>query len=343
MTHPRPLATLVLLLLLSLLAAPASAAAPAGARGGSVARAAAAAVEPPVGERQMALGASALPDRELATFDAFAASVGRAPATWSIWSAWAGPTAAFPDTSLLNGLRDRGAVPMIWWYPADPAQPGSAAYRYRRIAAGAHDAYIREFATAARDWGGTLIVRFAWEMNGRWFPWGMDRPGNTPRTFKQAWRHVVTLFRQVGATNARFLWSPNSASCRCPSYESLYPGDRYVSYVGFTAFNWGYPGPWKSMLKAFTPSMDALAALTGKPVIVAETGSAPDGGDKAAWIRAGYPAVYAKWPRLLAIVYFDVDMREAANQPDWRLLTPSHALDAYREIVAQSRFQGRIR
>ena len=96
------------------------------------------------------------------------------------------------------------------------------------------------------------------------------------------------------------------------------------------------------MKQTFRPSMVALAALTKKPVIAAETGSTPIGGSKARWIRDGYPEVFALWPKLKAIVYFNVDSKTLANQQDWRLSTPASALSAYREIVAQRKFQGRL-
>ncbi len=295
--------------------------------------------------RSVALGVSMLPDTDLANFDAFTTSVGRAPAIWSLWDYWGGSASAFPDTTLLDGLRNGGAVPFVWWMPGDPNNPDSASFRYSTIIAGDYDVYIRDWATAAQAWGGTILLRFAQEMNGPWFPWGM-RFNNTPKRFVKAWRHVWNIFRGpngVGATNVKFVWSPYApcANLGCASYASLYPGDKYVDYAGFSEFNWG-GSSWSSMKKTFAPSMRALAAITSKPVIVGETGSSPNGGNKAAWIAQGYPAVYSKFPKITAIVYFDVDARNNVdNQQDWRL-TSQAALDAYAALLTEPRFEGSI-
>jgi beta-mannanase len=296
--------------------------------------------------RKVALGVSVADNQSLAAVDAYTSSVGRAPALWAVWSDWGGSNTAFP-TSFMNGLRSRGIVPMVNWEPVDPANPTDCPnWSLDNIINGDHDSYIQAWATAAKAYGGRVILRFAHEMNGNWFIWGASRCTNTPAEFVAAWRHVWDIFSGVGATNVKFLWSIYSAW----NVRAFYPGEGYVDYVGLTAFNWGPSGsnnnqPWRSMVANFKPSMTALSRLTTKPVIAAEMGAAyvPECSacDKAAYITNGYPAVYAKWPRLKALVYFDLDMR-FVNQPDWRLSSPAAALTAYKAIVAQKRFQGTI-
>ena len=77
------------------------------------------------------------------------------------------------------------------------------------VIAGHHDAYIREFAEGARDWGHPFFLRFNWEMNGNWFAWSEGVNGNQPGEYVAAWRHVHDIFTQVGATNATWVWCPN--------------------------------------------------------------------------------------------------------------------------------------
>lgn len=304
----------------------------------------------PAAIRQVALGVSMLPEAgigDLGTFQQFSDDSGRPPAIWSIWRDWAGSSRFFPKADFLNAISNGGAtVPMIIWQPNDPLHLESPKYRYSQIIAGNFDPYIKKFALAAKAWGGRVIIRFAHEMNGNWFPWGMGRFDNTPQRFIKAWKHVVGIFRGSGknsvhADNVRFLWSPSAPCGKCTGYGQLYPGDKYVSYVGFTAFNWSKPQPWHSMVDKFTPSMKALKKVTGRPVIVAETGSSSIGGKKPGWIRTGYPAVYKTFPKIRAIVYFNVDKRDQ-RQPDWRLTTPAAALTAYQGILARPEFQGTI-
>ena len=198
---------------------------------------------------------------------------------------------------------------------------------------------------AAKNYGHTVILRFAHEMNGKWYVWGNTVCGNTPKQFRQAWKHVWNIFRGptgVGATNVKFLFSVYGGQYAAAEY----PGDKYVDYMGLTALNWGvFQGkPWTSLVAIMNPTMKALMRISKtKPIIAAEVASEYDQScttcDKAAWLTKGYPAVYAKWPQVVAIVYFNYNML-AVRQPDWRLTTPAAALTAYQAITADQHFQG---
>jgi hypothetical protein len=128
-----------------------------------------------------------------------------------------------------------------------------------------------------------------------------------------------------------------------------YPGDPFVDYMGFTWENWGDAkpdsvvpsGPWTPMIDGFTPIVKRLTQVSGKPIVAAAIASGPDGGSKAKWIRDGYRAVYRNLPRVVAIVWLNVDLSGSPTfHRDWSLR--NGALDAYAEIAALPGFQGRI-
>lgn len=326
-------------------AAPHGAAATTGATHGTGVKA----TKPAATARKIALGVSQVNDKSLAAVDAFSAGVGRAPAIWSMWSSWGGTDAAFP-TTMVAGLDSRQIVPMVFWQPTNPSDETDSSYSYKSIIQGSHDAYIRAWATAAKASGQTVILRLAHEMNGSWFPWGVCRFTNTAAKFVKMWRHVWRIFRGphgVGATNVKFLWNPYAPgqASECGTYKALYPGDAFVDYVGFSDFNWAKKRNgvvnYRSMVQVFTAGMKALKRVSHKPVIVGETGTTKKGGNKPAWIRMGYPAVYKAFPKIKAIVYFDMDLR-ADGQPNWLLTDPTKALTAYAKTVADPRFQGTI-
>jgi hypothetical protein len=312
--------------------------------------------------RQIALGV-AIRDPDEQRYDAFSNSAGRAPALWMMGRTWMGASNRFPRQELISHIRRNGSVPLVTWMPIDAAHPTDPnRVTWRSIRDGKFDRYIKRFARAARGSGGTVIIRLGHEMDGNWFPWGLCGTSSArKRQFIGAWRHVVRTFRGVGARNVRFLWSPHGPKGRCPSddWQGMYPGSRFVDYVGVSGYNWGVPrtsyerrtrpwARWQTAVSVLGPGVRALGRVApSKPIIIAELGSSPDAPTwttKADWIRTGYPQMFAAYPGIVAIVYFNIDMSGGTNRhEDWRLISPNVTpLDAYREVLMDPRFQGSI-
>jgi hypothetical protein len=293
-------------------------------------------------DHKVALGVAMPYGRDVSALDAFTASIGgRTPAMWAIWVTWGSSANAFP-TALSQALRSRNVTPMIWWAPAHESDPDDPTFaRHRNITDGDHDAYIRQFAREARDYGGTVLLRFAHEMNGSYFPWAVGKFDNTASTFIAAWRHIHAIFQAEGAANVKLVWSVSRQACPgdCNPYAQFWPGDAYVDVMGFSAYNWGTFGGknWAEMYALYRPMVIDLTSISSKPIIVAETGSTDLGGDKAAWIRDGYREVHERLPQISGIVYLNADLRDLGH-PDWRLASPAAALAAYAEIAALPEF-----
>jgi hypothetical protein len=221
-----------------------------------------------------------------------------------------------------------GAVPELTWEPWDPAagvdQP---AYALDRITAGAHDAYLKRWATQVRAWGGPLVIRFAHEMNGDWYPWAEGVNTNGPGDHAAAWRHVVGIFRRAKATNVTWSWSANVPYPGSTPLASLYPGDAYVDRVGLDGYNWGTTqswSSWQSFGDLFGPGVAELQSLSTRPVHVNET-AAPEGagGDKAAWIADMWAWLDAH-PEVRGLTWFSL-LKEA----DWRIDSSEASLAAW--------------
>jgi beta-mannanase len=304
----------------------------------------------------VALGISSERSTDVAAINDYKATTGAKPALWTLWSDWGDRggnatcikgigTCAFPSETA-RALTKRGVTPFIWWQPVDPANPSATTYtKYQNIIKGKHDAYIRDWAKAAKALGKPVVVRFAHEMNGKWFPWSIGKHGNTNKGFRDAWQHVVKEVRAVGARNVKFLWSPYNTNRRLAPF---YPGNEYVDYVGITSLNWGNER-WRTLAGLLESPMTMLRNVTrsrsapqGKPVILPEVGSNHLGGDKAGWIRDGYAHAYKRYPTVRAMVYLDYDTSViTAGQPDWRLIMPADgsALAAYRSVASKPVFR----
>ncbi|HSD82058.1 MAG TPA: glycosyl hydrolase [Solirubrobacteraceae bacterium] len=238
------------------------------------------------------------------------------------------------DARQARAVAERGSVPEISWEPWDAGVgPRRAQPRYtlRSIIAGRHDAGVRRFAVAAARYGGPVRLRFAQEMNGRWYPWSESANGNRPGEFARAWRHVHALFAAAGATNVTWIWAPVAGGIR----RSQYPGSAYVDVVGLSGFNGGgllFRQEWRPFPVAFGPPLDALRWLApDKPVELAELASTEHGGDKAAWIREVFAEVRRR-PYIGALVWFNL-----RKEADWRIESSPAARAAFAEGIATAR------
>ncbi len=318
---------------------------------------------PTVARGQIAIGVSDPKGGSLAALQEHIDLMGgQKPGLWSLWSNWGsrgGKAAcvrghgncAFP-LDMANELLKRGITPVVWWQPVDPARASNPTYSsYKRIIYRKHDAYIRAWArdlkrVSVANGGRPVVVRFAHEATGHWFPWSVGRHGNTVRNYKKAWRHIDKLFREAGARKyTRFLWS------NFVPKPGAYPGDRVVDYVGATIMNYGRAGAegkngWTGLAKRVDRVAGLAREFTRKPLFLVEVGSNHRGGNKARWIRRGYNQVWRSFPKVRAIMYLDSDQpHQAVSHPDWRLVKPwdGSAVRAYRSVANSWKFQGRIR
>ncbi len=209
------------------------------------------------------------------------------------------------DVALVTSVIASGHLPMITWQPNHQSVSD--------IAAGAYDGILRSFADGVRATPGPVYVRPFPEMNGDWEPWN-----GQPAVLVKAWRHMVDVFRQEGASNVRWVWSPNiTDQPRTPAnaMERYYPGSAYVDVLALDGYNWGTSkswSRWRSFRDIFAHPYARITALGPQPVWVAEVASTSKGGDKAAWV-AGMLHTKA-FPRIRALIWFNHN-----NAMDWRL------------------------
>lgn len=256
---------------------------------------------------------------DLSGIAAFEVAIGRRLAVAATYKQWA--YAADFDAPAARRLLARGTVPLLTWEPWYPRrgvdQPD---YRLADIAGGRHDAYLRRWGEGIRDYGGPLLLRFAHEANGDWYPWCAGVYATTAEDYRAAFRHA----RDVVAANARWVWSPNVGYPGSTGLAALYPGDDVVDVVALDGYNAVERGGWRSFGRIFDADLAALSTLApDKPVIIAETGCAEVGGDKAGWLRDLWPALRRR-AAISGIVYFNIP----GAGLDWRL-TGARAVAAF--------------
>jgi beta-mannanase len=236
------------------------------------------------------------------------------------------------DAQQAAAVAARGSVPEISWEPWDSSRPLGAAqpgFRLDGIIRGAHDAYIKRWAREIAAYKRPVMLRFAQEMNGRWYPWSESTNGNHAGEFVRAWRHVHAIFVQAGASNVSWVWSPVAGDIRAEQY----PGSNEVDVVGLSGFVAGkslFGQPWRSFATMFGPSLNAVHALAPKkPLGLAEIAAAETGGNKAAWISGMFQEIERR-PYINSVVWFNL-----RKEADWRIESSLGAQRAFAAGLSQ--------
>jgi hypothetical protein len=178
---------------------------------------------------------------------------------------------------------------------------------------GKFDTPVRAWADAARDTDIPILLEFGIEENNSFGPWAGDWNGagqttgygdpsfpDGPERFRDAYRHLVTLFHEEGATNVTWFFHVDTwYGPRLPwdTYANYYPGDDYVDWGALSVYGWQGAGPNNSIpsfeqrLQTFHApdypgSYADLSSVSSKPIAPVET-AASSGTDapRADWIR----------------------------------------------------------
>jgi hypothetical protein len=250
------------------------------------------------------------------------------------------------DTSEINEQREQwiqahGAMPIISWSP------------YRSIAeinSGAVDACIAAAAAHFKQDGFPVMIRLWWEFdNTAGFPWSVGQTSNIGAPFIAAWRRVVGIFRQQGATNVGFWWTPLEGSPDRAGINSSYPGDAYVDWVGSDVYNTclvGETSCWSSPLHSGWATFADAAAYTvsggsnqydlwsqRKPFVYGEVGVAYDPAAKTLkgdWFRAIPGTFKTKLPLAVGLSFFDQDVSALEGaRSNWLVDYPTSTPDVY--------------
>lgn len=213
-----------------------------------------------------------------------------------------------------------GRIPFIDW---KGRTSGGKTLLWNSIARGNQDATIRARARGLKRYGHLVYLSFHHEP---------ENNGGTAASFVAAWRHIHSIFEQVGATNVRFVWTMMAYTFDRHAAGPWYPGRANVDYVGADGYSW-YPGrsgsKWRSFDEIFTPAY-RWAVSHHKQLIVGETGVQEDPRAplrKKNWFIDAL-ATTKTWSDLAAFCYFD------SNQIYlWRVTSSDAALTGFRTLA----------
>jgi mannan endo-1,4-beta-mannosidase len=247
----------------------------------------------------------------------FAKDTGRKPGIVLIYSGWSEPF----QQDFAAMAYAHNAQPFVQMEPT-----GASA---ESIAAGGSDKYLRSYAADVRRYGHPVILSFGAEMNGDWYAWGSGH--TSPADYRAAWRHVVTVFRDAGASNVTWLWTVFSNENINAPLSPWWPGAGYVNAVGIDGY---YYRPSDTFASVFGTTVSQVRQFTREPILISETSAGQQTRDQPGKINDLFAGVRAD--KLLGLVWFDEAQHQGFAHQDWRLEDNPAAVAAFRN---QLRYQ----
>jgi len=250
------------------------------------------------------------PQQSQAELQATEAQIGRSWAIHLGYFDWSFDYASFAQADIAMGR-----VPYITVEPWNVTLDA--------IVSGSQDSIIQSRAAGIRGLSGQIMLRFAHEMNGDWYPWGGAQNGasaDASAKYVAAYRHIHDLFVAAGVTNVVWVFCPNVDSVPADAWnhwENYYPGDSYVDWMCYDGYNWS-----TDTFTSMTSRIYAELAAKSKPIMLGETSTQDV--EKASWFNEIVPAMKNQFPMLRALVWFHVNKEE-----DWRYDSSSDSLAAF--------------
>ncbi|MER7073572.1 glycosyl hydrolase [Terrabacter sp. NPDC000476] len=215
------------------------------------------------------------------------------------------------------------------WKTVAAAKPGTAIYNN-----------IVRWATTIKSRGSLTLFAYSHE------PELTSKTGlGTATDFKAAYARVVTIFRQQGVTNARFVLQLTDWSFRTSTSDRMYagkwyPGDAYVDVIGADAYNW-YTcgegrGKWVELSTIISPLL-AFGKAHGKLVALPEFGVTKDS-RRATWLTNAKNYLIANESWFAAAYYFNHPPTNKNNLDCVWNLSTSAEYSAYGSLLKNVNF-----
>jgi hypothetical protein len=229
--------------------------------------------------------------------ESYGKKMGRKPSIFIL----SGANRIFSNLPMANGIEtaNEGVIPFAFLRVASDLA---------EIIEGKHDQEIKRFSDGAVEFGqkyGGFFINTMWEMN-------VDRRDSSfihpwcrqPKAFQDTWKHIWQLFEDRGA-NEYATWMIEY-HVDYP-LEGYYPGDAFVDWVGFSAYNraiFKQSRGYRSLNDLISGAYDYFREKCGnKPIMQAEFGTTI-GSDQPKWLINALQTIKSK-PGMRAAIYWD--------------------------------------
>lgn len=265
----------------------------------------------------------------------------------------------FPLESVKN-IWKSGALPSIRIMPWASYDKYDKTYPLKKIVNGDFDDKLKVWANDLQKCGIPVLIDFAAEPNGDWFPWsgvyngagrkdgyGDKTIADGPELYRDSYMHVINLFKDEGVTKVTWVFHVNGIGAPAEEWNKIknyYPGDEYIDWIGFSGYG---AQRWGEGYQRFIDIIDSayieLTALSDtKPIAVLEFGVADylPNVNKALWIQTAlYTVQMPQFSRIKAVGWWHSTWKNADGTISAIQIDSSpESLKFYKEAIAQPVF-----
>ena len=235
-------------------------------------------------------------------------------------------------------MRNAGAIPFLSL--GSDSSSGGSGYTDAQIAGGSQDAYLTQFAQAAKAWGHPFFLRFDWEMNGNWMPWGVGL---------QERQHGRELVRDVAA-RARHLHRRRGDERELGVVSEHRRSNRFAGSMArlTRVMRTSIGRVWM----ATTATCRGPASMTcSRPVTATSRADravqaddrrrdrlTESGGWKAQWITNMLSDLPTSFPKIRGLVWYDESVSGPGGHSDWPIESSSRPEAAFASGIKSSTY-----
>lgn len=272
----------------------------------------------------------------------------------------------------IHTIHNSGTTPFIRMLPrSDYSQEGGSedsTFTMQKIIDGTFDKELRSWAEDAKKDNIPLLIDFAPEMTGFWFQWSglysgagmLDGYGDPmypdgPERFRDAYRHIIDIFREVGVKHVTWFFHPDIQRLPGdPTYEEgyewnsaryYYPGDDYIDWIGLSIYGvqsekWGWVDFSSTVVKWHDVHIKDI--LGTKPIAVLEMG-VTDGradGSKKEWLEDAFATILDNpYIEFKAVTYWHENwITPTGFEAKLKINSSSESLETFQRLISNPRF-----
>lgn len=255
-----------------------------------------------------------------------------------------------------------GYIPFIRIMPWSAYSNGipDPVYTLDKIIEGEFNEELSLWGINARNSGIPLIIDFAPEMNGSWFPWSGSINGggvkynygnsaypDGPEKYIDAFKHIADMFNRYRVYNVTWVFHPNYNSAPDEEWnqpEYYYPGDEYIDWIGISVYGAQKPSDqWTSFSDLMDKAYPKLLKISGvKPCAVFEFGVIETNEEfqKSKWLEDAFGDLTSgMYPKIKAISYWNAKWTNTDGSISDMLINSSfYSLEAYKKGIQNNIF-----